>query len=67
MPTKINDDLEFWNSVEKIAKTVDEWPDWKKEGWAVLDKREMDDSIPTAFEKRLNSISKPSNSKTSFE
>lgn len=34
-----NDDTEFWEKVHKIAKQVEEWPQWKKEGWAVLDKR----------------------------
>jgi hypothetical protein len=28
----------FWEYVEKTAKQVDAWPQWKKEGWAVLDK-----------------------------
>lgn len=30
----------FWKEVEKIAKSVDKWPTWKKEGWAILDRRD---------------------------
>jgi hypothetical protein len=66
MPTTI-DDREFWISVEKIAKSVDKWPDWKKEGWAALDKREPADSVPASFENRLVSPKRTKSPKTSFE
>ncbi len=34
------DDSQFWADVKEIASQVDQWPQWKKEGWAALDKRE---------------------------
>jgi hypothetical protein len=30
----------FFEEIERIAKSVDEWPEWKKEGWAILDRRD---------------------------
>jgi hypothetical protein len=42
MQTTNVDDNNFWGAVKKIAETVDNWPEWKKEGWAVLDKREVE-------------------------
>lgn len=41
----------FWEEIERIAKSVDEWPEWKKEGWAVLDKR--DDFGDMFYDKRF--------------
>jgi hypothetical protein len=40
MNAKILEDIIFWKAVEDIARSVDNWPDWKKEGWAIIDKRE---------------------------
>lgn len=31
---------ELWEFCERTAREVDKWPAWKREGWAVLDKRE---------------------------
>jgi hypothetical protein len=28
----------FIQGLEKIGEKVDKWPEWKREGWAVLDK-----------------------------
>jgi hypothetical protein len=38
MPETI-DERELWKFAERTAKQVETWPVWKKEGWAVLDKR----------------------------
>lgn len=31
---------EFWEFVERTSKEVATWPDWKKEGWDMLEKNE---------------------------
>jgi hypothetical protein len=30
----------FLEELEKISNRVEDWPEWKKEGWAVLDLEE---------------------------
>lgn len=52
----IQEEKEFWEKVEEIAKQVDEWPQWKKEGWAILDMREdYQTSFPTGLPKSTSS------------
>lgn len=45
--TKINDERELWEFAERTARRVETWPDWKKEGWVVLDKRKDATSFST--------------------
>lgn len=33
------DESALWLFADKVAKEVESWPNWKKEGWAVLDKK----------------------------
>jgi hypothetical protein len=35
------DERELWEFAERTARKVESWPDWKKEGWAVLERREV--------------------------
>ena len=36
---------EWIAELEKIATNVDKWPQWKKEGWAILDKEVYDEKV----------------------
>ena len=40
---------EFWESVHEIAQEVESWPEWKKEGWAVIDRRSTLDKAAGLF------------------
>jgi len=37
-----DDNDKFWQFVEETSKRVEsDWPEWKKEGWDVLDRKEF--------------------------
>jgi hypothetical protein len=38
MPKTATDESALWEFADRTAEQVESWPDWKKEGWAVLDK-----------------------------
>lgn len=64
--TKIIDERELWEFAERTAKRVETWPDWKKEGWVVLDRRKDIVSVAT-LENRQESLGEPKESKTRLD
>jgi hypothetical protein len=51
MPEKAAiDERELWEFAERTAKKVEDWPAWKKEGWAVLDGRKTSAAMSSSHE-----------------
>lgn len=65
--TKIIDERELWEFAERTAKRVETWPDWKKEGWAVLDRRKDAASFSTSYEGSREPLGDHKESKASFD
>jgi hypothetical protein len=52
------DHHEFWQFVEKTSQEVERWPDWKKEGWDMLEGSEMKAGFTSEQEAAVSSASK---------
>lgn len=35
----------FWQELEKVSQNVDTWPEWKKQGWYILDGPQPEDKV----------------------
>lgn len=47
----LKDDKAYWSFVEKTAKEVDSWPDWKRGGSVNVYREEVSETKPLPKEK----------------